>query len=147
MPRRITIQTTAGEVLFRLPNERDAWELHGTLPLLRASFEGETAGPANEEKRLAAGVKAIDLANELLIKCALKPRIVPDGTPVQDVSIAVSVEELTCLERVSIMTQLLALVGFSKEEADRIDPFAGRTETSGSSMPSGNGTDSARAAS
>lgn len=136
MARTCIISTTAGDVLFRFPNEIDLWELFGHAPLLS---NDDTPESASADNPIEEGLRAAKLATKLLVRCAIQPRLTEE-VMVSRPGERVNIEEMTVKERVDAMKLLLEMGGFSKAAAEEVAPLSATVEPSKNSTESLNAT-------
>lgn len=131
--KRLTVMLSEDgpEVVFRIPNRKDLWIVFKQpplLPMLKRTIDALEKGedkpmsPIIMEGMIESRVESIDLADALLCRCALKPKLVrepqeqyPDGVD--------CVEEYDTGLREDIAGKLLDLAGFSEEAAKELLPF------------------------
>ena len=130
--KRLTVQLEEGgsEVVFRVPNRKDLWTVFKSpplLPMIRRTMAAIEAGdrpmgPKVIEGMVESRIESMDLADALLCRCALRPKLVrepqetyPDGID--------CVEEYPVETREDIAGKLLELAGFTEEAAQELLPF------------------------
>ena len=135
MARTSTQPTSAGPVLFRLPNPSDWLPIVGDLPLLEfhqslkdtadeLRTQGQTEGRISG-KQLRAYQEWLSCCDRLLVALAKSPRLTLDSVVSTDA--LVDVHELTDDERMALVNTLLDLGGMGRKDAEAVSPLVETT--------------------
>jgi len=137
-------------ILFRVPTLLDLKRMYRRLPVLPEASGAEEGEPeiarvvSSPPVAAPEGADPIERLTELLVACALLPRLIPDN-PVQIPVGCYPLAEIDATEVVRLFEALQKAAGYTQEAAEAIRPLPPTGGVSPTSTPSASDTDGARA--
>lgn len=135
--RTTTLESSAGPILFRFPNQADIWRMEGHVPLLSTPLDADPATMADRAESVLRSpgdmLALLARCDLLLIACAYEPQLTLDK--LKPGGSLIDIELLSTEERIILAGKLWQLAGVTAEEAARISPLVETATDSSSSTP------------